>query len=150
MLVTIFASDTFATRIECTTKLTSGRTNNANPKETWCGPINMNIAHNGVKYRRTTQHCSKVQVELFSIKANDEQKFVANCEKIYRRDCYMVGIRDTSNREGLGYLSAHTTFESIEAIPDTFNVTAHAYGRNMGMPEPGVRAWLDLNCRVRH
>lgn len=140
----------YAVRIECTTKLTRGRTNNPNPEETWCGPVNINITNNGVKYRRTTQYCRKVQVELFSIKSTDSQDLVSKCEKIWRRDCYIVGIRDTSNREGLGYLSAHATFESVQTMPSTFNVTAHAYGRNMGLPQPGIRAWLDLNCRVRH
>ena len=150
IFVLFFMLDAFAVRIECTTKLTKGRTDDITPRETWCGPINMNIADNGVKYRKKTSRCGKILVELFSIKSNNEEKFVKNCQKIYRRDCYMVGIKDTSKREGLGFLSSHVIFESTKKMPNTFNVSAHAYGRNMGLPQPGIRSWLDLNCRVRH
>jgi hypothetical protein len=62
----------------------------------------------------------------------------------------MVGIKDETVREGLGFLSAHAIFESARDMPDTFNVSAHGYGRNLGLPQPGIRSWLDLNCRVIH
>jgi hypothetical protein len=82
IILALFTLPSFATTIDCTTKLTRGRTNDTTPQETWCGPIKMNIADNGVKYRRTTQYCNKVKVELFSIKHTDDDQFVSVCEKI--------------------------------------------------------------------
>jgi hypothetical protein len=150
LLAIIHFSYLGATSIECTTKFSRGENGSPTPtSELWCGPVSQNIANNGAKYRKDTSLCSKVKVEFFSIKATDDQRFVTNCEKIFRRDCYMVGIKDIASRGGMGNLQAHTVFENVESIPDTFNITAHAFSYSRSRVGTATRFWLDLNCRVR-
>lgn len=145
----LFAVNAFAARIDCTTRMTKGRTDKA-PKVTWCGAVGENIANNGIKYRRTPKSCDKLMVELFSIRNGDDKKFTAYCDDIGQKNCYLVGIRDTASREGMLGLSSYMVFSSVDAIPANFNLAAYGIGHKHGaVPGPGTMVRLDLACRVK-
>lgn len=150
VIACLFAVNAFAARIDCTTKMTKGRTDKT-PKVTWCGAVGEIIRNNGIKYRRIPKSCDKFTVELFSIRHGDDKKFTHYCDKIGQKDCYVVGIRDDASRQGMAGLSSHMVFTSVDAIPARFNLGASGVGHKRGvMPGPGTIVWLDLNCRVKH
>ena len=149
-IIVLFSLNTFATTLDCTTKFSRAKTDGSGAREIWCGPIKMNVADNGAKYSRRTAQCDKIFVDFYSITPSDDYKFVTNCEKIYRRSCYLVRIRDIVRRGGMGALRGTVVFESARDMPDSFNINAHAYSKKLGRAEIGTNFDLDLNCRVIH
>lgn len=149
VIASLVAVNAFAARIDCTTKMTKGRTDKT-PKVAWCGAIGENISNNGIKYRRIPKSCDKFTVELFSIRQGDDKKFTAYCDEIGQKNCYLVGIRDNASRQGMLGLSSNMVFTSVEAIPANFSLGAYGIGHKHGaVPGPGTMVRLDLNCRVK-
>ncbi len=145
----LFAANAYAVRIDCTTKMTKGRTDKT-PKVTWCGAVAENISDNGIKYRRIPKSCDKFTVEMFSIRKGDDAKFTTYCEKIAQKDCYLVRIYDNASRGGMNRLSSHIVFSSVKTMPTNFSLGASGLGHKQGLPPgPGTIVWLDLNCRVK-
>jgi hypothetical protein len=149
VITCLFTVNAFAARIDCTTRMTKGRTDKT-PKVTICGAVGENIKNNGIKYRRIPRSCEKFSVEFFSIRRGDDQKFSSYCDNIGQKNCYMVGIRDTTSRQGMAWLSSYMVFSSVEAIPASFSLGASGTGHKQGLPPgPGTSVRLDLSCRVK-
>jgi len=150
LIAFMFSLNAYAARIDCTTKMTKGRTDKT-PKVTWCGAVGENIGDNGIKYRHRPKACEKIIVELFSIRADKDKDFAHYCEKIAQKNCYLVGIRESGSTQGMGGLSSHTVYSSVAAIPASFSLGASGIGHKQGLPPgPGTSVRLDLNCRVKH
>jgi len=149
IIASLFAVNAFAARIDCTTRMTKGRTDKT-PKVTICGAVGENIKNNNIKYRRRPKSCDKLIVELFSIRGENDIKFTHYCDKIGQKNCYVVGIRDTASRQGMAGLASHMVFSSVDAIPANFSLGASGVGHQHGAtPGPGTMVRLDLNCRVK-
>lgn len=149
LLLSLFTLSAFARDIACTTKIFKGRTDKT-PSTTICGAVEVKAFDNGIKYRRQPRFCKKFSVEFFSIKSSDERKFSYYCDKIFAKNCYMIGIRDAATRQGMGGLSSHMVFPSVSEIPATFNLGASGVGHKRGaIPGPGTLARINLSCRAR-
>ena len=145
----MFAFNVYAARIDCTTRMTKGRTDKT-PEVTWCGAVAETIRNNGIKYRRRPKSCGKLIVELFSIRGENDKKFSHYCDKIRQKNCYVVGIRDSGSTQGMGGLASHMVFAGVDAIPANFSLGAAGIGHKHGItPGPGTIVRLDLNCRVK-
>lgn len=149
LFLSLFALNAYGRDIDCTTKLIKGRTNKA-PSVTYCGAVGVKAFDNGMKYRRHTKSCKKFTVEFLSIKPADESKFTFYCDKIFAENCYVIGIRDASTRQGMGGLASHMVFSNVNKIPTVFNLGASGIGHKRGVISgPGTIARLDLSCRAK-
>jgi len=148
LLITLFATGAYADKIDCTTKFLNMRTDQ-NPNVKICGAVNLDKAFDdGIKYRRQPRNCDKFEVEFFSIREGDDAKFTVYCDEIHSKNCYMVGIRDKDSHQGIGHLSSHIVFSSINAMPTIFNLHASGIGHNTSVAvKPGRLVNLDLSCR---
>ena len=144
-LITVSAH---AEKISCTTRFLNMKTD-ANPKVKICGAVSVdNARDNNIKYRRRPRFCNKFIVEFFSIREGGDPKFAGYCDKIFTKNCYVVGIRDDASRAGMGGLSSHIVFSSIKTMPTVFNLNAGGVGHHTGLGAgPGRLVRMDLSCR---
>jgi hypothetical protein len=147
LIITLLSANIYAERIACTTRFLNMKTS-GNPNVKICGAVTLEKAFdNGVKYRKKPRFCNKFVVDFFSIRKGDQPKFTVYCDKIFKKNCYMVRIRDDASRQGMGHLSSHIVFSSIKTMPTIFNLNASGVGHKKGMPGPGRLVRMDLSCR---
>lgn len=148
LLVTLFAVNAYADKIDCTTRFYNVKTNQA-PVQKICGAVSVDKAlDNGVKYRKQPHQCEKFDVEFFSIREGDDSKFTTFCDEIFSKNCYMVRIHDNGRHQGIGGLSSHIVFSSIGAMPAIFNLSASGTGYHTGASVGvGRLVRMDLSCR---
>lgn len=144
----LFATNAYAARLACTTRFVNSQIGSP-PHAKVCGAVSAEkVADNGAKYRKRPRFCKNINVDFFSIRAGDREKFSKFCKTIFAKSCYMVEIRDTEFHQGIGGLSSFMVFPSVDSIPVTFNLNATGYGHHTG-PLVGVGRFvsLDLACR---
>jgi len=148
VVLALFTVSAAAEKISCTTRFLNMRTDKS-PNVKICGAVSVeNARDNGIKYRRHPRNCSKFTVEFFSVRQGDESKFTGHCDKIFTKNCYVVGIRDNASREGMGNLSSSIVFSSIKTMPTVFNLSAGGVGHHTGIGAgPGRLVRMDLSCR---
>lgn len=148
VLIMLFTVNVYADKIACTTRFLNVKTDKT-PKVKICGAVSVeNARDNGIKYRRHPRFCDKFTVEFFSVRQGNEPKFTSYCDKIFTKNCYVVGIRDNASREGMGNLSSHIVFSSISTMPAVFNLNAGGVGHHTGIGAgTGRLVRMDLSCR---
>jgi len=148
LLVGLLTANAYGATLECTTRFTNVKTSSS-PVPKVCGAISQDrLSDNGVKYERQPRRCKEFKVDFFSIRKGDAPRFTKYCETIFTKSCYMVRIYDHKGYQGLAGLESYTVFPSIDAVPASFSVNAHAvahhHGAGVGV---GRIVELSLSCR---
>lgn len=148
LLVGLLAANAYGATLECTTRFTNVKTSST-PVAKVCGAITQDrLSDNGVKYERQPRQCKDFKVDFWSIRQGDAPKFTKYCETIFAKSCYMVGIHDHKGYQGLGGIDSYIVFPSIDAVPASFSVNAHAIAHHNG-PVVGVGRVVELNLSCR-
>jgi len=146
LLIGLFAANAYGATLECTTRLTKVKIS-PSPVPKVCGAIKQDrLSDNGVKYERQPRRCKEFKVDFFSIRKGDAPKFTKYCDTIFAKSCYMVRIHDHRGYQGLHGLESYTVFPSIDAVPASFSVNAHAVLQGSGI-SVGRIVELSLSCR---